>query len=94
MTIVEVQDSKGKLIKSVDVDSTKPLLSQLEAEGIEIANACRTGMCAACMCHIHDDARAVKNLRGEPAFPLGEGEIMTCIGGVSEGEKVILKTMD
>jgi len=36
----------------------------------------------------------VKNLRGEPSFPLGDDEIMTCIGWVTDtDEDIILQTM-
>lgn len=94
MTKIRVENSTGKLIKHIEVDSSKPLLSQFEKENIAIPNACRAGMCAACMCYIDDDSKAVKNLRWESAFPLWEWEIMTCIGWVVETQDTItLRTM-
>lgn len=96
MTKVRIENSRGWILWEVKVDSSKPLLKQLEAEGIEIPNACNIWMCAACLCNAPGwDATLNKSLRGEPAFPLWEWEIMTCIGWVIEtDEVVVIKTMD
>jgi ferredoxin len=51
MTKIRVENAAGELIKELEVSSQKPLLRQLELEGIEIPNACRTGMCASCLCN-------------------------------------------
>ena len=51
MTTVRVENAAGELIQEVEVNSEKPLLKQLESQGIEIPNACRTGMCASCLCN-------------------------------------------
>lgn len=95
MTQVRIESSKWELLWKVKVDSTKPLLKQLEAAGIEIPNACNIGMCGACLCNALDqDDYLDKSLRWEPAFPLWEWEIMTCIGGVVETDEIItLRTM-
>lgn len=95
MTKIKIENSNWNLIKEVTVDHTKPLLKQLEAEGIEIPNACNIGMCAACMCTSQTSSDLLnKSLRGEPAFPLWDEEIMTCIGWVVEtDEVVVLRTM-
>lgn len=94
MTKVKIEDSAWTLIKELEVDSVKPLLSQLEKAWVDIPNACRAGMCAACMCHVVNDSQVVKNLRGEPAFPLWEWEIMTCIGWVIDtSDTITLRTM-
>lgn len=95
MTKVRIENSSGELIKELDVDPGKVLLSQLEAADIEIPNACRTGMCGSCLCFSESgDDHLDKSFRGEPAFPLWEGEIMTCIGSVADtDETVTLQTM-
>jgi len=95
MTQVQVQNAAGEELAKVKIDSTKPLLSQLQSEGIEIPNACKIWMCAACLCTIQSwQEHVVKNLRWEPSFPLWDEEIMTCIGGVKEtDEEIILQTM-
>ena len=95
MVQVRIENSKGKLIKQLPVKPWKVLLSQLEAAEIEIPNACRAGMCAACMCNIVSGWEYIKkDTRGEPSFPLGDDEMMTCIWGVLETDEVItLRTM-
>ncbi len=93
MPKIIVKSADNTLLKELEVWSEKPLLKQLEWQWIEIPNACNMWMCGACMCYIDDDSRAVKNLRGEPCFPLWEWEIMTCIWWVTEGEEIILHTM-
>ncbi len=95
MTKIRIENKDGELIKELSVKPWKALLSQLEESGVEIPNACRAGMCAACMCHILSGHKYVKkNTRGEPSFPLGEDEMMTCIWGVIETQETIsLKTM-
>ena len=96
MTNLRVETAAGELIQELEVNALKPLLWQLEAAGIEIPNACKIGMCAACLCNAPAGDNALnKSLRGEPAFPLGDGEIMTCIGWVIEtDETIILQTMN
>jgi len=96
MTTVRIENAKWEHIKEVEVDHSKPLLKQLEAENVEIPNACNIGMCGACLCMSETDPKLLnKSLRGEPAFPLWDEEIMTCIWGVIEtDEMVILRTMD
>lgn len=95
MTKVRIESSNGNLIWECEVKPEKPLLSQLEAAGIEIPNACRAGMCAACLCNAPGwDDKLNKSLRWEPAFPLWEWEIMTCIGWVVDtSETITLQTM-
>lgn len=95
MTKVQIKNNQWELIKELDIEPGKILLSQLEAQGIEIANACRTGMCGSCLCFSPDgDENLNKSLKWEPAFPLGEWEIMTCIGSVKDtDEVVVLETM-
>lgn len=95
MPTVRIENAQGELIKEVNVDANRILLSQLEAAGIEIPNACRAGSCASCMCHIVQGGEHIeKSLRGEAAFPLDEDEVMTCIAGVRDtDETVVLRTM-
>ena len=82
-------------MKEIYVDANRLLLSQIEAAGIEIPNACRAGSCASCMCHIvQGEEHIEKSLRGEPAFPLDQDEVMTCIAGIRDtDETIILQTM-
>lgn len=96
MTQVRIENAKWEYIKNLLVDHTKPLLKQLEAQDIEIPNACNIGMCGACLCMSETSPELLnKSLRGEPAFPLWDEEIMTCIGWVIDtDETVILRTMD
>jgi len=53
------------------------------------------GMCAACMCNIESGEQFVeKDKKWEPAFPLGEDEVMTCIGWVADtDEEIVLRTI-
>jgi len=96
MTQVRIENAKWEYVQEIEVDHTKPLLKQLEAHDIEIPNACNIGMCGACLCMSETAPELLtKSLRWEPAFPLWEEEIMTCIGWVVEtDETVILRTMD
>ena len=95
MPTVRIQNAQWELLKEISVDANRILLSQIEAAGVEIPNACRTGMCASCLCHIKQGEEHIeKSLRGEPAFPLAEDEVMTCIAGVRDtDETIILQTM-
>ena len=95
MVQIRVENSNGELIKEVPVEVGKSLLSQLEAAEVEIPNACRAGMCAACMCNIKEGWEFIKkDLKWEAAFPLWEDEVMTCIAWVTDtDETIILQTM-
>jgi len=95
MVPLRIENAKWEYIGELEVQAGKVLLSQLEAANIEIPNACRAGMCAACMCHIVSGSEFIKkDTRWEPAFPLGDDEVMTCIGWVLDtDETIILRTM-
>ena len=95
MTRVSVKNQAGEVLGSIEAEANTVLLKQLEAAGIEIPNACKAGMCAACMCHIESWSDAVvKDFRWEPAFPLWDDEVMTCIWSVLDTDnEVILKTL-
>ena len=95
MTKLTIQNKKGEVLKTLDVSPESSLLGQIEAVGVEIPNACRTGMCGACMCQIESgDQYIVKDSKWEPAFPLWDDEVMTCIGWVKDTDsEIILKTM-
>ena len=96
MSQVQVQDSSWDLIQALEVWEGKTLLWELEKASIEIPNACRTGMCGACMCNIISwEASVIKNFKGEPAFPLWDDEVMTCIAWIKESEtQIILQTIN
>jgi ferredoxin len=51
MTNIRVESASGDFIKELEVNPAKPLLKQLEAAGVEIPNACKIGMCGACLCN-------------------------------------------
>ncbi|MDD3646303.1 MAG: 2Fe-2S iron-sulfur cluster binding domain-containing protein [Candidatus Gracilibacteria bacterium] len=93
--MIIIKNASGEIIKVIDADINKTLLSQLQDEGIEITYACHTGICGACMCQIESGSDNVqKSFRGEPGFPLGDDEVMTCIAGViNKDEDIILKTI-
>lgn len=95
MTKITIKNKQGDVLKVVDVDSQGSLLGQLEKQDVEIPNACRMGMCAACMCNVEKWAKHIrKDMKWEPAFPLWEDEVMTCIGWVEDtDEEIILRTM-
>lgn len=95
MTKVQIENNQQETIAKLDIEAWKNLLSQLESQDVEIPNACRTGMCGACLCMIQKwHEHVIKNMRWEPAFPLGEDEVMTCIAGLSDTrEEVVLQTL-
>lgn len=96
MTKIVLKNKSGEILAEFSADVAKPLLKQIENAWVEIASACHIGTCGACMCNStpEDDELLVKDLRGEPAFPLWEWEIMTCIGWVENTDKtIILETM-
>lgn len=96
MTHLIVKNKNGENIWEIELDEKRSLLSQMELSGIEIPNACRTWMCAACLCTIEQwENLILKDMKGEPAFPLWEEEVMTCIAGVKASEEtLILQTMN
>ena len=92
---ITIKKENGENLGSFDAEPWKVLLSQIESQGIEIPSACHAGMCAACMCHVEKGGEyLVKDFRTQPAFPLADDEVMTCIGALREGEgEVILRTL-
>ncbi len=96
MTKITVKNASGAVIKTIDAAVWKTLLSQLNGADIQVPSACHTGACGACMCTIETGSRYIdKSFRSEPAFPLDDSEVMTCIGSVQEtDEDIILVTMD
>ncbi|MDD3144933.1 MAG: 2Fe-2S iron-sulfur cluster-binding protein [Candidatus Gracilibacteria bacterium] len=93
--MITIKNSAGEIIKTIESDVNKTLLKQLQDEGIDITYACHTGICGACMCNIESGSENVeKSFRGEPGFPLGDDEVMTCIGGIKNKDiDVVLKTI-
>ena len=94
---ITIKNNEWTVLKQFEWVEGKTLLKQAEENGVEIPNACHQWMCAACMCHIESGGENIeKDFRNEPAFPLGEDEVMTCIGGViddGECDEIVLKTM-
>lgn len=90
-----LKNPSGEILKNIPLEVSKTLLKQLEDAGAEIPYACMTWMCSACMCEIETGLKQVnKSFRGEPAFPVDETEVMTCIAGWKEGdEDITLKMM-
>ena len=52
MPKITVKNSAGEVIKTIDAEVGKTLLSQLNGSDIQVPSACHTGMCGACMCRI------------------------------------------
>lgn len=95
MTKITIKNSRGEIIKTIDADLNRTLLKQLEEAWVEMASACFTGICGACMCQIEAGEEYIdKSFKWEPGFPLAEEEIMTCIAGVKQGDgEIILKSI-
>ncbi|MCH8518279.1 2Fe-2S iron-sulfur cluster binding domain-containing protein [Candidatus Gracilibacteria bacterium] len=95
MTKLILKSTSGEVLKEIPLDIRRTLLKQLEDAGAEIPYACMTGMCSACMCEVETGLTQVdKSFRGEPAFPVDDRELMTCIAGAREGsEDITLKLM-
>ncbi len=93
--MITIKNASWEVIKTIDSDLNKTLLKQLEAEWIQLAAACYTGICWACMCEIESwEENVNKSFRWEPWFPLWDEEVMTCIAGVKNTEKdIVLKTI-
>ncbi|MGE4443589.1 MAG: 2Fe-2S iron-sulfur cluster-binding protein [Candidatus Altimarinota bacterium] len=94
-----IKNQGGEIIKTIDAKVGQTLLKQLTEAGVEMQSACMFGICAACMCQIEKGEECIdKSFRHEPGFPLGDDEVMTCIGGIKkemenhDGE-IILKTI-
>ena len=52
------------MIKTLDAEVGKTLLSQLSQADVQIPSACHTGVCGACMCTIESGEEGViKNFR-------------------------------
>lgn len=96
MTKIQIKNTKGEILKEFPGDIGKTLLKQLEEQKIEMQFACRIGTCGACLCEIEQGSEYIdKSFRGEPAFPLDESEVMTCIAGLNKNapqeQTIILK---
>ncbi|NVP17308.1 2Fe-2S iron-sulfur cluster binding domain-containing protein [Candidatus Gracilibacteria bacterium] len=93
--MIIIKNKDGEIIKTIEADISKTLLRQLQDNEVEMAYACHTGICGACMCMIESGSENVnKSFKGEPGFPLGDDEVMTCIGGVKDKNiDVVLKTI-
>ncbi|MCH2189039.1 2Fe-2S iron-sulfur cluster binding domain-containing protein [Candidatus Gracilibacteria bacterium] len=97
MPNITVKNASGDIIKAIDAQVGKTLLSQLNANDIQVPSACHAGVCGACMCRIESGESAIqKDFRSEPGFPLDDSEVMTCIASVKENENedITLVTLD
>ncbi len=94
MSKIIIKSKDWKIIKEIDAKVWKTLISLITESWLEVASACHFGMCWACMYSIESwNENIVKNMKTEPAFPLAEEEVMTCIAWISKEnwENVILK---
>ena len=93
--MIIIKNKDWEIIKTIESDISKTLLKQLQESGVEMAYACHTGICGACMCQIESGSENVnKSFRWEPGFPLWDDEVMTCIAWViNKDEDIILKTI-
>lgn len=90
-----VKNTEEKVEKEFVATGKKTLISELRDNDVEIHSACMMWMCGACMCKIEKWVEFIdKSAKGEPAFPLYEDEVMTCIAkvnGKKDGEVILKK---
>lgn len=90
-----VKNISDKIEKEFEANGKKTLLSEIRDQDVEIHSACMMWMCGACMCKIEKGWEFInKSAKWEPAFPLYEDEVMTCIAKVDakkDGEIVLKK---
>jgi len=93
--MITIKNASWEVIKTIESDISKTLLKQLQESWVEMAYACHTGICGACMCQIESGSENVnKSFKWEPWFPLWDDEVMTCIAWViNKDENIILKTI-
>lgn len=60
MTKLTVKNKDGEILKTLEVVPEKTILKQLMEAEVEIPNACRMGMCSACMCTIESGENLVQ----------------------------------
>ncbi len=93
--MITIKNQAWEIIKTLEADVNKTLLKQLQNEWIEIASACYTGICWACMCNVDEWVENIdKTFKWEPGFPLAEEELMTCIAWIkNKDEDIVLRTI-
>ena len=93
--MIIIKNKDWEIIKTIEADLSKTLLRQLQDSEVEMAYACHTGICGACMCQIESGSENVnKSFKWEPWFPLWDDEVMTCIAWViNKDQEIILKTI-
>ena len=83
MSKITIKNKDWKIIKQIDLDVNKILISQIIDSWVEVDFACNTGICWACMMKIESwEENIIKNKKTEPAFDLWKNEVMTCIAWV------------
>lgn len=95
MANITIKDKEGKIIKTFPANIWKKLISELREKDVEVHSACNTWMCWACMFSIESWwENVVKNLKWEPAFPLADEEVMTCIAWIKNDDTdIVLKNI-
>lgn len=94
-----IKNKDWKILKTIDSQVWKTLLTQIKDSWVDIHYACMTWICAACMCSIEKWEKFIdKSFRNEPWFFLWDDEVMTCIAWVKKeyndlNEEIILKTI-
>ena len=63
--------------KTFEVSSNKTLLESIEAAGLPIVSACRTGFCGACKCKVQGDVESTSQ-ETLTAQQLKDGYVLTC----------------
>ena len=93
--MITIKNTSWEVIKIIEADISKTLLKQLSENGVELASACHTGICWACMCEIESwEENIDKSFRWEAWFPLWDEEVMTCIAWVKNKDiDIVLKTI-
>lgn len=85
MANIIIKDKTGKILNEFPANLWIKLISQLREQQVEVHSACNTWMCWACMFKIESWwENVIKNLKWEPAFPLWEEEVMSCIAWIKD----------
>ena len=74
---VEYQLSVPLHDKTLAISSNKSLLDSIEAAGLPIVSACRTGFCGACKCKVQGDVESTSQ-ETLTTKQLEEGYVLTC----------------
>ncbi len=85
MNKIIIKNSSWEIVKELDQDVKKTLISQMRDAGVNVLAACHHGICGACIYKVNTWQNALKkDFKWSPGFPLWDDEVMTCIAWISE----------